>query len=109
MDDDCYPAISMNTGTCISRNQKLINQSILNNNNIQNSCKMDCVSVISNSSDIDIDDTNIKEEPLSPDSSCPSSPNATNFSTINVNLANMAAFTNTDLVLEHKVIVRTRF
>lgn len=73
----------------------------------------------------------VKDEPLSPDSSCPSSPNtsnsstasiydgtshiivtqptqqtnaATQFGTINVNLANVATYTNTDLVFEHNKV-----
>lgn len=55
------------------------------------------------SSDIDVDDSNVKDEPLSPGSSCPPSPSSsTNFG-VNVNLSNMAAYTNTDLVFEHKV------
>lgn len=80
-------------------------------------------------------DGSIKEEPLSPDSSCPPSPNASisstasildgashiivtqptqqnaatsQFGTINVNLANVATYTNTDLVFEHNK-VRQRF
>lgn len=74
----------------------------------------------------------VKEEPLSPDSSCPSSPNTSNssttsifdgashiivtqptqqtnavsqFGTINVNMANVATFTNTDLVFEHNKVI----
>lgn len=58
-------------------------------------------------SDIDIDDSNVKDEPLSPDSSCPSTPSSPQqHYDININLANMAAYTHTDLVLEHhKVII----
>lgn len=53
-------------------------------------------------SDIDVDDLNVKEEPLSPDSSCPSTPNSPQqHYDINLNLASMAAYTHTDLVLEH--------
>lgn len=54
------------------------------------------------SSDIDVDDSNVKDEPLSPSSSCPPSPTSTNYG-INVNLANMASYTKTDLVYDHKV------
>lgn len=64
-------------------------------------------------SDIEIDESCIKDEPMSPDSSCPSSPgvreecatiNNTN-GTLSLTMANMAAFTNSDLVFEHKVKV----
>lgn len=79
-----------------------------------------------------VDGSIIKEEPLSPDSSCPPSPIAstaststanildgaghiivtqpanqtanTQFGTINVNLANVATYTNTDLVFEHNKV-----
>lgn len=61
-------------------------------------------------SDIEIDESCIKNEPMSPDSSCPASPeamDATNNSntngTLSLTMANMAAFTNSDLVFEHKV------
>ncbi|GBP97391.1 Cyclic AMP response element-binding protein A [Eumeta japonica] len=63
-------------------------------------------------SDIEIDESCIKDEPMSPDSSCPSSPgiggeesatiNNAN-GTLSLTMANMAAFTNSDLVFEHKV------
>ncbi|XP_073840794.1 cyclic-AMP response element binding protein A isoform X2 [Musca autumnalis] len=61
-------------------------------------------------SDIEIDESCIKNEPLSPDSSCPGSPEAsdiansnnTNGGTLSLTMANMAAFTNSDLVFEHK-------
>lgn len=79
----------------------------------------------------DTTDGSIKEEPLSPDSSCPPSPNASTsstasildgashiivtqptqqtaatsqFGTINVNLANVATYTNADLVFEHNKV-----
>lgn len=84
-----------------------------------------------------MDGSLVKDEPLSPDSSCPPSPNAsiasssasivdghtlivtqqpqqlhgsdsngqTQFGTINVNLANVAAYTNADLVFEHNAKV----
>lgn len=131
MDDDCYPTISMNTAT--TNLNRLHNEHIghhhihhhnhhnnnnnnnVNNNNhsnhnslinsLQNICNNDTASISSCSSDVDIDDSNIKEEPLSPDSSCPSSPNGSLSHCMNMNLSNMAAFTNTDLVFEHKVCV----
>ncbi|XP_058980031.1 cyclic AMP response element-binding protein A isoform X2 [Musca domestica] len=62
-------------------------------------------------SDIEIDESCIKNEPMSPDSSCPGSPEAsdlansssnTNGGTLSLTMANMAAFTNSDLVFEHK-------
>lgn len=86
-----------------------------------------------------VDSSIIKEEPMSPDSSCPPSPAdsaststanildgsgghiivtqpaqqsvaTSQFGTINVNLANVATYTNTDLVFEHnKVSFGLRF
>ncbi|XP_040169897.1 cyclic AMP response element-binding protein A isoform X2 [Anopheles arabiensis] len=75
----------------------------------------------SNASDIDIDETTVKEEPLSPSSSCPPSPVGSgcgggggsgeggggsllnSFSASTVSLGgNMAGYTHSDLVLEHK-------
>lgn len=86
-----------------------------------------------------VDSSIIKEEPMSPDSSCPPSPTesaststanildgstghiivtqpaqqngaSSQFGTINVNLANVATYTNTDLVFEHnKVSCGQRF
>uniref|UniRef100_A0A1I8NQX6 BZIP domain-containing protein n=1 Tax=Stomoxys calcitrans TaxID=35570 RepID=A0A1I8NQX6_STOCA len=60
-------------------------------------------------SDIEIDESCIKNEPMSPDSSCPGSPemadvaNSNNGNgTLSLTMANMAAFTNSDLVFEHK-------
>ncbi|XP_053661218.1 cyclic AMP response element-binding protein A [Anopheles marshallii] len=72
-------------------------------------------------SDIDIDETTVKEEPLSPSSSCPPSPIGSgcgggggsgeggggtllnNYGVSSVNLGgNLAAYTHSDLVLEHK-------
>lgn len=66
------------------------------------------------SDDVDIDDSMIKEEPLSPSSSCPPSPafgkaykNNTRSKSKsilnNIKLSQMAALTNTDLVFEHMV------
>lgn len=93
MDDDCYPVITMT-----ARQQHLQNRNT--SNSVQSVCSTNDSSSIS-SSDIDVDDSNVKEEPLSPDSSSPPSPCAGY--EINSNLANMAAYTNTDLVFEHKV------
>uniref|UniRef100_A0A182KEM7 BZIP domain-containing protein n=1 Tax=Anopheles christyi TaxID=43041 RepID=A0A182KEM7_9DIPT len=76
----------------------------------------------SNASDIDLDETTVKEEPLSPSSSCPPSPVGSgcggggggsgeggggslmnNFAVSSVNLGgNLAGYTHSDLVLEHK-------
>ncbi|XP_055630576.1 cyclic AMP response element-binding protein A [Toxorhynchites rutilus septentrionalis] len=61
-------------------------------------------------SDIEIDEMTVKEEPISPSSSCPPSPSGagTSGTVVNgytistVNLANMAAYAQPDLVLEHK-------
>lgn len=63
------------------------------------------------SDEVDIDDSMIKEEPLSPSSSCPPSPVPNKNNTRsknknmlnNINLSQMAALTNTDLVFEHTV------
>uniref|UniRef100_A0A1A9W4D4 BZIP domain-containing protein n=1 Tax=Glossina brevipalpis TaxID=37001 RepID=A0A1A9W4D4_9MUSC len=60
-------------------------------------------------SDIEIDESCIKNEPLSPASSCSPTPeiadgqikNNTN-GTLSLTMANMAAFTDSDLVFEHK-------
>uniref|UniRef100_A0A0K8TSB6 Putative creb/atf family transcription factor n=1 Tax=Tabanus bromius TaxID=304241 RepID=A0A0K8TSB6_TABBR len=52
-------------------------------------------------SEIDIDDSCIKDEPMSPTSSCPPSPSSQTYG-ISLNMANVAALTNTDLVFEHK-------
>lgn len=68
---------------------------------LQNSALSDNVST-SSCDEIDIDDTCIKDEPLSPSSSCPPSPVSPAYG-INLNMANVAAFTNADLVFEHKV------
>lgn len=93
MDDDCYPVITMTARHLI--------QSHNSSNSVQSVCSTNDSSSIS-SSDIDVDDSNVKEEPLSPSSSSPPSPAATSYE-INSNLAKMAAYTNTDLVFEHKV------
>lgn len=94
MDDDCYPVIHMS-----ARHQHVQNHNT--SNSIPSVCSTNDSSSIS-SSDIDVDDSNVKEEPLSPSSSNPPSPCGGSYE-INTNLANMAAYTNTDLVFEHKV------
>ncbi|XP_053671900.1 cyclic AMP response element-binding protein A [Anopheles nili] len=59
-------------------------------------------------SDIDIDETTVKEEPLSPSSSCPPSPigagggGGSLMNNYTVSGVSMAAFSHSDLVLEHK-------
>lgn len=63
------------------------------------------------SDEVDLDDPMIKEEPLSPSSSCPPSPvmhgnnntRSKSKTLNNINLSQMAALTNTDLVFEHTV------
>lgn len=62
------------------------------------------------SDSVDLDEPMIKDEPLSPGSSCPPSPvlhtnNTRSKSKMlnNINLSQMAALTNTDLVFEHTV------
>lgn len=62
------------------------------------SIRNDSISTASTCSDIDIDEPCIKDEPMSPDSSCPPSPN----NALSLNMANIAASTNSDLVFEHK-------
>lgn len=110
MDDECYEGIPMNINT--SNGLKRLNRHsvcIKTESNSSNSGQ-DTASIISSSSDIDVDDSFIKQEPMSPESSCPSSPKMkANINGImtprfhTINLANTAAFTNTDLVMEHKV------
>lgn len=104
MDDDCYPVINMNSTNVMSRQIHQNTNGGMHFNSIHNICSNDSSASISSSgSDVDIDDSNVKDEPLSPDSSCPPSPNNGVFSSMNVNLSNMAAYTNTNLVFEHKV------
>lgn len=93
----------MNTTNGMSRQIHQNTNGGMHFNSIHNICSNDSSASISSSgSDVDIDDSNVKDEPLSPDSSCPPSPNNGAFS-MNVNLSNMAAYTNTNLVFEHKV------
>lgn len=102
----------MNSTNSISNN-KIITNAAMNLHNASNNGNRYLTGVCSphdissNSSDIDIDDSTVKEEPLSPGSSCPSSPNTPPpppHYGINVNLANVATFTNTDLVFEHNKV-----
>lgn len=53
-------------------------------------------------SDIEIDESAIKDEPMSPDSSCPPSPNSPECITM-AKISKLTARTNSDLVFEHKV------
>lgn len=131
MDEDCYPFV-MTMSTSItsssrhnsnisshrlhqqhnsSQSQQKQQQQQIQTQHIHTSAQSVCSSSSTNdnssisSSDIDVDDSNVKDEPLSPSSSCPPSPSSSSasYGGGNVNLANMAAYTNTDLVFEHKV------
>lgn len=55
--------------------------------------------------EMDSDEATIKEEPLSPGSSCPPSPTqcGAGYTVSSVSLANIAAYTNSDIVFDHKV------
>lgn len=105
MDDECYPAITMNTAALSTRTTQYrsVNSQLISS--MQNTCSNDSESGASSmSDDIDIDDHTIKDEPMSPaNSSNPPSPGESVTTTINANLSNIAAITNTDLVFEHKV------
>lgn len=114
---------------------KYLNNILTNSRTMPNAMTINCLEADA------MDTSTVKEEPLSPDSSCPPSPNASSLSStsssmgivsdnthtlivtqqqqqptinqtaaqfVNVNLANVAAYTNTDLVFEHnnKVSVR---
>lgn len=64
------------------------------------------VSSTTSGSDFDLDsmdEATIKEEPMSPGSSCPPSPTQCGAGYTVTNLANMAAYTNSDIVFDHKV------
>lgn len=121
---------TINTG-CINANDTLQTRLTFttpkhmnNRTAIENTIAVECY-------ETDTVDGSIKEEPLSPDSSCPPSPIAstsstasildgashiivtqptqqtnanTQFGTINVNLANVATYTNSDLVFEHNTV-----
>ncbi|GAB0091118.1 Cyclic AMP response element-binding protein A [Sergentomyia squamirostris] len=110
MDDDCYPAITMNTAVLNPRNvhyHRANSGQLITN--MSNSCSNDGSEsgASSMTDDIDIDDQTIKDEPMSPaTSSNPPSPGdsgaTTTITTLNANLSNIAALTNTDLVFEHK-------
>lgn len=130
MDEDCYPYV-MTMSTSIapsSRHNSNISSHRLHQQHISSLSQQkqqqqpqpqhihtSAQSVCSNSStndnssvsssDIDVDDSNVKDEPLSPSSSCPPSPSSSSasYGGGNVSLANVAAYTNTDLVFEHKV------
>ncbi|XP_067642528.1 cyclic AMP response element-binding protein A-like isoform X1 [Eurosta solidaginis] len=53
-------------------------------------------------SDIEIDESAIKDEPLSPDSSCPPSPNSSAECMTMAKISHIAARTNSHIVIEHK-------
>lgn len=89
------------------------NSSLINSNNVSvlhsfkfsHKKKGSDVSSTTSGSDFELDSTDeatIKEEPMSPGSSCPPSPTQCGAG-YTVNLANMAAYTNSDLVFDHKV------
>lgn len=119
---------NMNADTTVNGNDALQNrlaftsQKMMNSRvGVGNTIAVDCF-------ENDTADGSIKEEPLSPDSSCPPSPNASTsssildganqiivtqsaqqnnaasqFGTINVNLGNVA-YTNADLLFEHNKV-----
>lgn len=94
MEDECYPAISMKTATSNTQRTFLDNKitSSKNSSRLSSMCTPLSVNVSSSSmsprnkkpklrnsyssssEDVDIEDIYVKEEPLSPESSCPSSP-----------------------------------
>lgn len=93
-----------------------INNNLINSNNVSllqslkfnHMKKGSDVSSTTSGSDFEIDSTDeatIKEEPMSPGSSCPPSPTQCGggYTVSSMNLASMAAYTNSDLVFDHKV------
>lgn len=94
MEDECYPAISMTTATSNTRRSLIDTKQTsykgnsryssistplsinIRSNSVSTRIKRPRLrsSVSSSSEDIDIDDVYVKDEPLSPESSCPSSP-----------------------------------
>lgn len=105
-------SINVMSSSSSTSNKKIITNAAINLHNASNSGNRYLTGVCSphdissSSSDVDIDDSTVKEEPMSPDSSCPSSPNTPSppHYGINVNLANVATFTNADLVFEHNKV-----
>lgn len=101
--------LSKEVSSASSANSLLLNSGYSS----KQSCSNDSSSSSSGSiaSDIEIDEMTVKEEPMSPSSSCPPSPSGAGtsgtvvngYSISTVNLANMAAYAQSDLVLEHKV------
>lgn len=89
-----------------------LNNNLINSNNVSmlhsfkfsHKKKGSDVSSTTSGSDfeMDSDEATIKEEPLSPSSSCPPSPTQCGAG-YTMNLANVAAYTNSDLVYDHKV------
>lgn len=93
-----------------NNNNHLINSnsmSMLHNFKFSHKKKGSDVSSTTSGSDfeIDSDEATIKEEPMSPSSSCPPSPTQCGggYTVSSMNLANMAAYTNSDLVFDHNV------
>lgn len=97
------------------------NSSLINSNNVSvmhsfkfsHKKKGSDVSSTTSGSDFELDSTDeatIKEEPMSPSSSCPPSPTqcGAGYTVSSMNLANMAAYTNSDLVFDHKVRLRLK-
>lgn len=108
----------------ISSNQNTFKYltNIISNQRISSICNPNAATVNCQPEN-DMEESNVKEEPMSPGSSCPPSPNTSaatmlmtttpssnsqgpppQYGSINVNLANMAAYTNTDLVFEHNKV-----
>lgn len=101
---------SSNHNNNINNNNNLMNSNNLSLHNLkygQTHKKSSDVSSTTSGSDfeMDSDEATIKEEPMSPGSSCPPSPTQCGggYTVSSVNLANMAAYTNSDLVYDHKV------
>ena len=142
MDEECYPAISMNsvsngqrkyqhmnnvtgstgsnghsqvpTGSAAAQNPTLHHHTYAaadgDRDRDRRLSDEDSEEDDDSSLDSDMDEPMIKEEPLSPGSSCPPSPvlhgnntRSKNKMLNNINLSQMAALTNTDLVFEHTV------
>ncbi|XP_062700033.1 cyclic AMP response element-binding protein A [Aedes albopictus] len=112
-----HPQLVLGHPISLNNNHLTLNNNLTKESLLLSSSKRSCSNDSSSSSsgsvasDIEIDELTVKEEPMSPSSSCPPSPagagaggttliNGYTIST--VNLANMAAYTQSDLVLEHK-------
>ncbi|XP_075160350.1 cyclic-AMP response element binding protein A isoform X2 [Haematobia irritans] len=111
---DTNKIMSKQPATQMQQHQPYLPQVELNSTIMENDCASSTSSREGSQSpdicsDIEIDESCIKNEPLSPDSSCPGSPetgdvgsNSNGGGTLSLTMANMAAFTNSDLVFEHK-------